>query len=118
MIKLSRKQFNELQEKVEEYLFSPSSTKAYDDFYLQLKLAKNKYYESPWYVRMFARTPTYNNLAIKYPVISNLQKIELLKTKFHDMDDWDINYLATDDDEFFISDKDFKFLESNNITLN
>lgn len=111
MIKLSRKEFNSLQEKISEHLFSKKDV--YEDLFKELKAAKNNYYNLPWYKKIFTRKPNYKKYASLNKDACILDKIAYIEDKLHDMDDWDINYHASEDDEFFISESDLKFVEDN-----
>ena len=110
MVRLTRTQFYLVQDSLEEFQFEITNRQALDEFMRQLRLAQALHESLPWYKRLLARAPSYNRLVQSYPQVQLMDRLAVIQSKMNDMDDWETTFSPTEDDIFYMSEEDMKFL--------
>lgn len=111
MVRLTRPKYYMVQDSIEDFLFESSNRQVLEDFMRQLRLAQALHDSLPWYKRWFSRTPTYKRLVESFPQVQLMDRLAAIQTKLNDMDDWETTFAVSDDDVFYVSEEDMKFLK-------
>ena len=110
MIKVNRIEFNQIEDTLDEYLTCITTTRYTDDFFRQLRLAKNLHELLPWYKRIFTLTPSYKRMIKSFPDMQVIDRASIIRIKLNEMDNWEQTYHPEDDDIFIIDKSDIDFI--------
>lgn len=110
IIKINRTQFNEIEDLLDEYLTNISTRQYTDEFFRQLRLAKNLHELLPWYKRIFALTPSYKRMIKSFPEMKIIDRASVIRIKLNEMDNWEQTFIPEESDEFILDREDVDFI--------